>query len=167
MQLEGIELGAFSRKLALDIPGERQIPVVAAEQNVLAHSQAVERQLTSALRYRDEGKIRRAPTDIDHQNQVARLNALSPVGVAFNPGVEGSLGLLEHDDIAVNGLIAGSHGEIPRNGIERRRDCNEHLLRLKRCVGVLLVPGGADMFQLAARRLNRRKFLGGICQMQW
>ena len=45
VELHRVELGALGRQLLLDMPGQRQIDVVAAEQNVLAYRGALQLQV--------------------------------------------------------------------------------------------------------------------------
>ena len=71
MQLHGVQLGSFGGELLLEMPGQRQIDIVAAQQNVFAHGHALERQFSGLLGHRDQREIRGAAADVDHQNQIA------------------------------------------------------------------------------------------------
>ena len=107
VKLQAVELGSLLRQLAFDGAGQREIHVVAAEQDVLADGHAVERQFAIALGDGDEREVGGAAADIDDQDQVAGVDALAPVGVALDPGVEGRLRLFEQNHVAVAGLFGG------------------------------------------------------------
>ncbi len=96
----------FSASRCATSAGQRQIDVVAAQQDVLAHRDAFERQLAPRFGHRDQGEIGGAAADIDHQDQIAHLHALAPVGVPLDPGIEGGLRLFEQGDVLVAGLFA-------------------------------------------------------------
>ena len=72
LKLEAVDLGALLRELIGHQPGQRQIDVVAAQQDVLAHRHAVEGQFAALLGDGDQREIGGAAADIDHQDQVAR-----------------------------------------------------------------------------------------------
>ena len=97
----------FSARRCADDAGQRQIDIVAAQQDVLAHRDALQRQLAVAFGHRDQGEVGGAAADVDHQNQVAEPDALAPVGVPFDPGVERGLRLFEQRDVLVAGLLGG------------------------------------------------------------
>ena len=96
---ELIELRALLGKPLRHHAGERQIHVVAAEQNMLADRDAFQRQFAALVRDRDQREVRGAAADIDDQNQIADRDLLTPVRMAFDPGVEGGLRLFEQDDV--------------------------------------------------------------------
>ena len=107
MQLHGIDAGAFLRKLIGDQSGQREVHVIAAEQDVFADGHAFERQLALLFRNRDEREVRRAAADVDDQDEVTELDALAPVLVAIDPGVEGCLRLFEKGDATVTRPLGG------------------------------------------------------------
>ena len=95
MQLHGIEFGAFGRQLLFQMPRECEIDIVAAKQDMLSHRDAFQREFARLFGYRDQREVRGAAADIDHQNQVANSNALAPIGVPLDPGIERSLRFFE------------------------------------------------------------------------
>ena len=95
LELAAVEARALFGQALRNRAGQRQVDVVAAQQNVLAHGHAVERQFAPALGDRDQREVGGAAADIHHQDQIAHLHALAPVGVAFDPGIEGGLRLFE------------------------------------------------------------------------
>ncbi len=95
LELAAIEARALFRQPLRHHARQRQIDVVAAEENVLAHGHAIERQFAFALGDGDKREIGGAAADIHHQDQVAHLHALAPIRMALNPCVEGRLRLFE------------------------------------------------------------------------
>ena len=59
------------RKLLLEMPRQREIHIVAAEQDVFAHGDALELQFACLLGHRDQREIGGAAADVDHQDQIA------------------------------------------------------------------------------------------------
>ncbi len=84
------------------------------------------------------------------------LDALAPVGMPLDPGVEGGLRLFEHGDVAVAGGFGGLAGEVARDRVERGRNGDEHFLPVERRVGMLVIPGGAQMLQILGGGIDRR-----------
>ncbi len=142
--------------------GQGQVDVIAAQQDVIAHRDAVEREFPGLLGHRDQGEVGGAAADIHHQDQVAHLHALAPVRVALDPGVEGRLRLLQQSDVAVAGLFGGFERQFARHRIEGRGHGDQHLLFGERRVRHLRVPGLAQVLQVAAAGLHRRDFLHAI-----
>ena len=70
-----------------------------------------------------------AAADIDDEDQVAHLDALAPVGMALDPGVEGGLRLFEQGDVLIARLFRGFERQFARDGVEGCRHGNQHLLR--------------------------------------
>ena len=64
---------AFRRELLGDEARQREIDIVAAEQDVLADGHALELQFAGVLGDGDQGEIGGAAADIDDQDQVADL----------------------------------------------------------------------------------------------
>src|SRR5438128_313030 len=80
---EGGELPLIERlprrlELLVDGEGEREIHVVAAEQNVIADRLALQRELSARLRHADEREVAGAAADVDHQQHVSGLELLAP-----------------------------------------------------------------------------------------
>ncbi len=68
------------RELARDHVREREVHVVAAEQDVFADRHAMQFKVALALDHRDQREVGRAAAHIDHENDVADLDLLAPVG---------------------------------------------------------------------------------------
>ena len=86
----------LAARSAGDSVGEGEIDVIAAEQDVFADGDAFELQFAVLFGDGDEREIGGASADIDDEHEVAFVDALTPVGMALDPGVEGGLRLFEH-----------------------------------------------------------------------
>src|SRR5579863_1804871 len=100
VQLPCINAMAVGFQPLLHHPGECQIHVVAAQQNVVADGYAFQYQLPILLRYGDQAEVRCSSSDIADQDQVADLDTFAPaITLALEPGVKGSLGLFKQGDV--------------------------------------------------------------------
>ena len=120
-QLAAVDFGPLLCQPFGDDVGQGQVDVVAAEQDVLTHGHAGERQFTAALGDGDEGEVGGAAADIHHQNEVADGDEPAPVGVALHPGVKRGLRLFEQSDVFEAGLFGGFEGQFARHGVEGSR----------------------------------------------
>jgi hypothetical protein len=149
MKLQGIDAHAFLRQCSGDEAGQREIHIVAAQQDVLADGHALERQLALLLGHGYKRKVRRAAADIEDQNQIAELYALAPVLVALDPRVECGLRFLEQRDIAEAGPFGGLQGQLARYSVERRGNRDQHLLLSEGRISHLRVPSAAQVVEIA------------------
>ena len=117
---------------------------------MLADGHAFERQFARLLGDGDEGEIGGAAADIDDQDEVADLDALAPVGMALDPGVEGGLRLFEQGDVAISGLLGGFEGQLAGDGVEGGGHRDQHFLLDEGRVGHLAIPGVAEVIEIAA-----------------
>ncbi len=83
-------------------------------------------------------------------------DALAPVGMPLDPGVEGGLGLFEHGEVAEAGCFRGALSQLARDGIEGGGNGDQHFLLVERVFGMLLVPGGAQMLQVFGGGIDGR-----------
>ena len=132
--LAAVDLRALLGQSVRHHARQGQIHVVAAQQNVLAHRHAVQREFAVRLRDRNQREIRGAAADIHHQDEVAHRHALAPVRMALQPRVEGRLRLFQQGDVLIAGLPRGVQGQFARHRVEGCRDGDQHLLRLERRV---------------------------------
>ncbi len=140
---------------------QRQVHVVAAEQDVLADGQPRQGQVAPLVGDGDQGEVGRAAADVADQDDVADLDLLAPLLVLDGqPGVKGGLGLFEERDVLQARLAGRLHGELAGDGVERRRDGQEDLLVLEPVGGRLAgdpgVPGVAQVLEIRRRRGDRR-----------
>ena len=111
VQLPGVD--AMSRRFEplLEQSREREIHVVAAEQDVLADRDALERQVAVPLADRDQAEVGRAAADVADQDEIADLDPPPPaVAERVEPGVERRLRLLEQRDVLEAGSCAPPAG---------------------------------------------------------
>ena len=97
----------FCGELRLYGSREREIHVVAAEQDVLSDCDALKAKLAAFFRYRDQRKVSGAAADIDDEDQIAYPDLLAPVRVAFDPRIKSCLRFFEKDDVLVARLFRG------------------------------------------------------------
>ena len=131
VELHRIQLRVLLRELRLDSARQREIHVVAAEQDVLADSDALKPKFAAFLGDGDQREVGGTATDVDDENEIADADLLAPVRIAFDPGVESRLRLLEQDDVLVARLFGSVQCQLARHGVERRRDGNEDGLLLE------------------------------------
>ncbi len=151
-------------QLLLDVMRQRQVDVVAAEHQVIAHGHAAESRAGRGLDHRDQAEIGRAAADVADEDQLARPDlALPSVLVRDDPAIERRLGLLEQRDVRQSGLASGLERQLARGLVERCRDGQHDLLMLESEVLVVGrergVPGVADVAQVGRRRPDRRDLL--------
>jgi hypothetical protein len=118
VQLHGVELGALCGELLLQMTRQREVDVVAAQQDVLAHGDAIQLQIARLLGDGDQCEIGSAAADVDHQDEIANLNALAPIGMALDPGIESRLRFLQEQEILVAGQLGGLERQFTRNRVE-------------------------------------------------
>ncbi len=156
-QLPRVGLGALRRELARDHVREREIHVVAAEQDVLADRDAMQFEIAFALDHRDQREVGRAAADIDHENDVADLDLLAPLaGALLDPAIQRGLRFFEQRHAAVAGGLGGFGGQFARGRIERGGDRHRDVLLAERRVRMRVVPRFAQVRQIAHRAFERR-----------
>ena len=143
----------------LEQPRQRQIHVVAAEQDVLADGHALERQVAIALVHRNQAEVGGAAAHVAHQHEVAHLHALAP-GVALRgePRVERRLGLFEEAHARQAGLRRCPERQRPGLLVERGGHGHEHLVVGERRVvaAVRVLPRASQVRQVPRRREHGR-----------
>ena len=151
LELPRVDAVAGALELLLQPSRERQIHVVAAQQDVLAHGDAAQRERTVLLADRDEAEVGGPASHVAHQDQVAHLHALAP-GVALRgePRVERRLGLFEEAHARQASLRRRPERQRPRLLVERGGHGHEHLLVGERRVvaPVRVLPGASQVRQV-------------------
>ena len=90
-------------------PRQRQVHVVAAQQDVVANGDAFQRQFAVLFGNHNEAEIRGAAADVAHQNEVADLDSAAPaITLAFKPRVKSCLRLFQQCDLLITGLFGGA-----------------------------------------------------------
>ncbi len=154
--LPGVELGAIRGQFTGHEVGQRQVHIVAAQQDVVAHGHAVRFELAIAFQDRDQREVAGAAADVDHQDDVARLHLLAPAAAAaLDPAVQGRLRLFQQGGREA-GLARRFRGQFARGRVERGGNGDRHRLLVERRFRVRRVPGLAQVFEVAGRRRQRR-----------
>ena len=105
IELHRIELRVLLGELRLDSTCEREIHVVAAEQDVFAYGDALKAKFAAFLCDRDQREVGGTAADVDNEDEIADADLLAPVRMAFDPGVESGLRLFEQDDVLIARLL--------------------------------------------------------------
>ncbi len=163
-ELPGVQRLAFRLEPRLQRIGQRQIHVVAAEQDVLADADALELQGAGGVGHRDQAEVGGAAADVADQNDVARRHRVAPLPVGLRgPGVEGRLRLLQQRDAAQSSGFGGLGRQVSRDLVERGghrhhdlpvADVPRPALSLR---GV--EEGAPEVLQVEARAIERRELL--------
>ena len=143
--------------------GQRQIHIVAAEQDMLADADAVEVEDAVLLRDGDQAEVSGSAADIADQDDVAAADLSAPVLSSLRrPCVERRQGLLQQDDLAEAGGFRGLRRQISRNIVEGGGD-GQHNLTVRQ--GYILASAAErmkktlpDMFEIEARAVERGSF---------
>ena len=116
--------------------GQRQVLVVSAQDQVIAHRHAMKLDLVPfAAADADQGKIRRPAADVADQDLLARLDAPLPVRVMrVDPGVKGRLRLFDQHHARQSGRGGRLHGQFAGHFVERSRQREHDVLILQRIV---------------------------------
>ena len=119
VQLPGIDAVPVALEPLLHQARQRQIHVVAAEEDVIADGDALEREIAVVFGNENEAEIRRAAADIAGEHQVTDTQLPAP-GVAghINPGVAGGLRFFEQRDISEAGGVRGAQRQLARVLVE-------------------------------------------------
>ena len=131
------------REFFLEEMGEGDVEVVAAEEQVVAHGDAVKARQRGVrfLLGGEEAEVGRAASNVDHED-VGFCAGGGKVGL-FQPCVEGRLGLFEQDGgFGKTRPARGLEGELLGGGVERRRNGDREVLVGQRGMGVEGVPRG-------------------------
>ena len=143
----------------LQLVGQGQVHVVAAQHQVLAHGRAREQGQAAVGRGvdPDQGQVGGAAAHVHHQHQAAvgqlcgQLRALQQ-----QPVVEGGLGFFEQLHLRQASQLRGLQRQRARALVERGGHRQHHALLRQRGLRVGLVPGGAHMGQVRGRGRQRR-----------
>ena len=162
--LPAVDFLSVRLELLADHVREREVHVVAAEQDVVAHRDARELERAVAVQHGDGGEVGRPAADVDHEDDVPRFHERAP-GLAHrvDPGVERRLRLLEQRHLLDAGRERRLDRELARARVERGRDREDDLLRPQRERPVplrhLRFPGLGQVLEVAPRRFDRRDLL--------
>ena len=156
-QLPCVEPGVLGSQFSGHDMGQCQVHVVAAKQDVIPHGDPVQFQIAVAFDHRDQRKIAGAAADIDHQDDVARFGLLAPAACAgLYPVVQRRLRFFEQGQRLEAGRPGGFGRQFARRRIERGGNGDRHILLVEWRFGLGMIPGRAQMGQIAHRSFERR-----------
>ena len=162
LQLPRVDAVAFPLEALLHDAREREVHVVAAEQDVIANRDALEREVAVVLADQDQAEIGRAAADVAHQQQVADAELPPPeLARAVDPRIAGGLRLLEQCHAREAGVGRSPERQLARLLVKRCRHGDEHVLALERERRVSRseagIPRLPEVLQVVARRRHRRE----------
>ena len=141
---------------------EREVHVVAAEQDMVADRHPDQVEGAVLLHGGDRREVSRSPADVDDQHHVAGLQLRAPrVAHPERPCVEGGLRLLEQRQVLDPGGERGLDGELARGRIEGGGHGDHDVLLHEGRVASAeaLVEGLREVLEVAPRRLDGRDLL--------
>ena len=99
---------------------QRQIKIIAAQQQMIAHRNAMELQTATFPRsHVNQAEVRCAATDVAHQDCLAGRHDLVPfVAVCIHPGIERGLRFFQQHDSRQPGNARGGDSQFPSDFIE-------------------------------------------------
>jgi hypothetical protein len=158
-ELPGIQRLAFRIQLGLQRVGQRQVHVVAAEQDVLADADALQLRITGDVDHGDQAEICGTAADVAHQDDVAGRDGIAPLPASLRrPGVERGLRFLQQHDLAQTGGLGRFRGQAARYFVEGRGNRQHDLAVRQVPVPALLVDGVKEgllqVLQVAGRALE-------------
>ena len=150
--------GKLRAKLRLHQPSQRQIQVVAAEQQMLAHRRARKLDAVAIAIHADQREIASAAADVANQHQLPVEKALLRLRQMIgDPGIKRRGGLFHQRQLFDPGVVRRLHGQLARFFVKRSRDGQHHVLRCQRGIRMRLVPGIANVRQNGGRNIHRRE----------
>ena len=163
-ELPGVQRLAFGLQPGLQRIGQRQIHVVAAEQDVFADADALQLQVAGDIGHRDQAEIGGAAADVAHQDDVARRHRIAPLPAGpRGPGIEGRLRFLQQRDVAQSGGLGRFGRQVSRDLVERSGHRHHDLAVADvplPALGLSGVEEGAlEVLQVEAGAIERRELL--------
>ena len=139
-----------SLESSLNVMRQREVTVVAAEDQVIADRHAMELHgAVLTLLHADQCEVARPAADIAHQNLLTGRHEVTPVRrVLVDPRIERRLRLFDEDDLRQPRLLRGLHGQFASHFIERRGEREDKVLLREGMFGELRVPRCSRMLQI-------------------
>ena len=140
---------------------QREVHVVAAEQQVVADGETLQTQFSVNLVDRHQRQVGRAATDINHQQHVAGGQHVSPIiGMRGQPAVNGCLRFFQqHEVVGQTRFDRRLASQLPGRRVKRSGNGQHHLLIAQRRIGVSRMPSGGQVRQESLRAIESR-YLG-------
>jgi hypothetical protein len=156
-QLPRVGLGALGSQLARDHVSQRQVHVVAAQQDVFADRDTMQLKIAFAFDHRDQRQVGRAAAHVHNQDDVADLHLLAPGAAAFlDPAIERGLRFLQQRHAGVASRLRCLGRQFSCGRIEGSRNGDRDFLLAERCIGMRVVPCFTQMREIANRAFKRR-----------
>ena len=144
-------------------PGQREIEIVAAEQQMLADRGAGELDAIAIAMDPDQSEVAGAAADVADQHELAVEQAFLRLRqVIRDPGIKRRGRLFHQRELFDSGFARGLNGEFAGLFIERRGNSKDDVLRGQRRVGMRLIPGVADMRQNRPWKLRPARARGRL-----
>ena len=137
--------------------GQGEVHVVATDQEVVAHREALELEAAVLLADPDQAEVGGAAAGVGDQDSVSGCE-LAPPGVsAFGqPGVDGGLRLFEeHHIFRESGRGHRLAGQLTSPGVEGSRYGDHHPLLREGMLGMGLVPSRRQVLEIKTRGVDR------------
>jgi hypothetical protein len=157
--------GERNAELGLHQPGEREIEIVAAQQQVLAHRGAREIDQIALARHADQAEIAGAAAHVADQHRLPVEQLLARLRqIVGDPRIERRRRLFEQRQLLDAGIARRHHREFARLFVEGRRH-GEHdvLFGQRRAHGA--VPLLAEFADEARRNFHRREHPPGLLRI--
>ena len=144
-------------ELRLHQPRQREIEVVAAQQQMLAHGGAREIDAVAFARDADQREVAGAAADVAHQHRLAVEQALLRAReIVGDPGIERRGGFFEQRQLFDAGFARGHDGELAGLFVEAGGDGQHHVVFGDRRP-TLLLPRVRQVFEDARGDFDRRQ----------
>ena len=157
LELPAIQFHPIGLEFGTHQVGQRQIHVVAAQQDVVADRDAGQLQGALILGDRDQRQVGGTATDIDHQDDVPDPDLAAPITVAIvDPAVERRLRLLQQDQVDDADSPRRLGRQFTGGRVEGRGNRDRDLLDFQGILGVAEVPGFAQVPQIVNTGLKGR-----------
>ena len=152
----GILAGLFGHA-RLDQVGQRQVHIVAAQDQVVAHADAGERRLAIFRFDLDQAEVGGAAADVGHQHQARLAQVFAQVrAMPVQPVVQRGLRFFQQANIRQAGLFRRLQRQRTRAFVERGGNREHDLLAFEQLFGKAGVPCGAQVGQVAGAGRHRR-----------
>ena len=119
LQLPGVDAMTIQLEPLLNQPREREIHVVAAEQNVIANRHALEREIALVLTDENQAEVRGAAADVADEHEIADAQPPPPrLAGAVDPRIAGGLRFFEQRYVLEARSFRRPQGELARIFVE-------------------------------------------------
>ncbi len=128
--------------------GQGEIDIIASEQDVFTYRDALQLEFACLFGNSYKSEIGGAAADIDHRDEIAFVDALSPIGMALDPCIESGLWLFQHGEVFITRRFSGFSGQLTGDGVEGCGNGDEDVLLIEGSVGMCEIPCGPQVLQV-------------------